>query len=71
MAEFAERYPDFYFQINMKGVASGYISLTDAMIGVIRSVHPTLALPDSLPAIRGTPLRIPPHYLSVTVATCA
>lgn len=56
MAEFAERYPDFHFQINMKGVASasGYISLTDAMVGVIRSVHPTLTLPlDNLPAIRG------------------
>jgi hypothetical protein len=71
MAEFAERYPDFHFQINMKGVASasGYISLTDAMVGVIRSVHPTLALPlDNLPAIRGnttttTPNPPPPIHL--------
>lgn len=53
MAEFADRYPDFHFQINMKGVTSGYISLADAMIGVIRSVHPTMSLPDNMPAIKG------------------
>ncbi len=35
VVEFGSLYPEFHFMINMKGVSSGYITITDAMIGTV------------------------------------